>query len=107
MSRKFLIEKQIEYKNGQVDTWYMIKLEETNNDGYVSSQFVDCYDTCYEDIAGRKDDWYIQWTMTEEEGEIWKQWMVEYFKKECKYHPKIAEREAAMINLMWGLKYRN
>ena len=42
MSRKFLIEKQIEYKNGQVDTWYMIKLEETNNDGYVSSQFVDC-----------------------------------------------------------------
>ena len=45
--------------------------------------------------------------MTEEEGEIWKQWMVEYFKKECKYHPKIAEREAAMINLMWGLKYRN
>lgn len=42
MSRKFLIEKQIEYKNGQVDTWYMIKLEETNDDGYVSSQFVDC-----------------------------------------------------------------
>jgi len=42
MSRKFLIEKQIEYKNGQVDIWYMIKLEETNNDGYVSSQFVDC-----------------------------------------------------------------
>ncbi len=33
--------------------------------------------------------------------------MVDYFKNECKYHPKIAEREAAMINLMWGLKYRN
>lgn len=42
MSRKFLIEKQVEYKNGQVDTWYMIKLEETNDDGYVSSQFIDC-----------------------------------------------------------------
>lgn len=64
------------------------------------------YDTCYEDIAGRKDEWYMQWTMTEEQGEIWKQWMIEYFKNECKYHPKIAEREASMCNLMWGLKYR-
>ena len=27
MSKKFTIEKQVEYKNGQVDTWYMIKLE--------------------------------------------------------------------------------
>lgn len=65
------------------------------------------YDTCYEDIAGRKDDWYMQWTMTEEQGEIWKQWMKEYFINECKMFPKIAEREAAMINLMWGLKYRH
>jgi hypothetical protein len=42
MSRKFLIEKQVEYKNGQVDTWYMIKLEEKTKDGYVSTQFIDC-----------------------------------------------------------------
>lgn len=65
------------------------------------------YDTCYEDIVGRKDDWYMQWTMTEEQGEIWKQWMIDYFKNECKYHPKVAEREALMCNLMWGLKYRS
>ena len=38
MSRKFLIEKQVEYKNGQVDTWYMIKLEK--EDG--STKFIDC-----------------------------------------------------------------
>ena len=43
MSRKFQVEKQVEYKNGVVDTWYMIRLEETNKKtGYVSSQFVDC-----------------------------------------------------------------
>jgi hypothetical protein len=30
MSRKFTVEKQVEYKNGQVDTWYMIKLEQAN-----------------------------------------------------------------------------
>lgn len=64
------------------------------------------YDTCYEDIVGRKDDWYMRWTMTEEQGEIWKQWMKEYFINECKMVPKIAEREAAMCDLMWGLKYR-
>ena len=44
--------------------------------------------------------------MTEEQGEIWKQWMKEYFINECKMVPKIAEREAAMCDLMWGLKYR-
>ena len=42
MSKKFVVEKQVEYKNGVVDTWYMIKLEETDNDGYVSAQFIDC-----------------------------------------------------------------
>jgi hypothetical protein len=42
MSRKFTVEKQVEYKNGQVDTWYMIKLEQANENGYVESQFIDC-----------------------------------------------------------------
>ena len=42
MSKKFTVEKQVEYKNGQVDTWYMIKLEQTDADGYTSTQFVDC-----------------------------------------------------------------
>ena len=42
MSKKFFIEKQVEYKNGQVDTWYMIKLETIDSDGYTSSQFIDC-----------------------------------------------------------------
>jgi hypothetical protein len=38
MAKKFTLEKEVEYKNGQVNTWYMIKLEdlETNE-----SQFID------------------------------------------------------------------
>jgi hypothetical protein len=48
MSKKFLVEKQVEYKNGVVDTWYMIKLEEQDSDGYVSTQFIDC---CKDDEA--------------------------------------------------------
>ena len=65
------------------------------------------HDVCYEDIVDRKDDWYRDWEMTEQQAKDWMKWMVEFFKTECKYPTKIAEREAAMINLMWGLKYRN
>jgi hypothetical protein len=36
MAKKFTLEKEVEYKNGQVNTWYYIKLDE---DG--SSQFID------------------------------------------------------------------
>jgi hypothetical protein len=34
----------------------------------------------------------------------WKDWMTDYYKKECKLAPKLAERQAAMCSLMWGLK---
>jgi len=63
------------------------------------------HDVVYEQIAGRKDDWYQEWTMTEAQNDEWKKWMKEYFKKECKMFPKIAEREAAMCSLNWGLKF--
>lgn len=41
MSKKFVVEKQVEYKHGKVDTWYMIKLQTEDETGYVSSQIVD------------------------------------------------------------------
>ena len=63
------------------------------------------HDVCYEDIVGRKDEWYQEWTMTVEQDKEWKAWMKEYFQKECKMFAKIAEREANMCSLMWGLKY--
>ena len=37
MAKKFTLEKEIEYKNGQLNTWYYIKLNE--EDG--TSQFID------------------------------------------------------------------
>ena len=63
------------------------------------------HDVTYEQIAGRKDEWYTEWTMTTTQDEEWKKWMKEYFQKECKMFAKIAEREAAMCSLNWGLKY--
>ena len=59
----------------------------------------------YEDVVGRKDAWYAEWTMTVAQSDEWKKWMTEYFKKECKYFSKIASREAEMCALMWGLKF--
>ena len=41
MSKKFVVEKQVEYKHGQVDIWYLIKLEQQDETGYTSSQIVD------------------------------------------------------------------
>jgi hypothetical protein len=37
MAKKFTLEKEVEYKNGQLNTWYYIKLNE--EDG--TSQFID------------------------------------------------------------------
>jgi len=41
MSKKFVVEKQVEYKNGQVDVWYLIKLQTQTESGYVSTEIVD------------------------------------------------------------------
>jgi len=61
----------------------------------------------YEDIKDRKDNWFQQWEMTYEQGEQWKQWGILEIKKRLKMNQHLAEREMAMINLMWGLKYSN
>lgn len=63
------------------------------------------YDVTYEDIKDRKDDWYTQWTMTMEQSNQWKEWGVEEIRKRFRYSKKWAEKEMAMINLMWGLKF--
>ena len=31
MSKKFTLTKEVDYKQGQVDTWYIIRLEENDN----------------------------------------------------------------------------
>lgn len=63
------------------------------------------YNVSYDDIKDRKDEWYTEWTMTVAQNEEWISWMEIYFKKECKMFAKIAERQARMYSLMWGLKF--
>ena len=65
------------------------------------------HDVTYDDIKGRQDDWYTQWTTTVEQSEEWRKWGENYLRKNLKLNKYLAEREMAMVNLMWGLKYSN
>lgn len=59
----------------------------------------------YNDIKDRKDNWFQQWTMTQSQFDEWTKWGIKYLKKHFKFSPIYAERQMAMIGLMWGLKF--
>ena len=65
------------------------------------------HEVTYEDIKDRKDDWYTQWTMTMAKNDEWKAWVKTYLIKNLKLTSKYAEREMAMVSLMWGLKFND
>jgi hypothetical protein len=58
----------------------------------------------FDDIKDRTDEWYQQWTMTEEQSKQWKEWGTDYLKKQkylTKYH---AGRQMTMFDFNYGLK---
>ena len=59
----------------------------------------------YDDIKDRKDAWYAQWTMTEQQYDEWKLWGKKYLMKNLRMYAKMAERQMSMVGLMWGLKF--
>ena len=62
----------------------------------------------YNDILGRKDAWYTEWTMTEAQRDEWKEWCFNYLKKNKKaWTKRLVEREVAMFDLCYGLKIDN
>lgn len=61
----------------------------------------------YRDIIDRKDEWYYDWTMTEEQEKEWVEWGTDYIHKCYKHFNKdFAKREMAMFNLAYGLKIK-
>jgi len=62
------------------------------------------HDVTFEDIKGRKDQWYYEWTMTPEQEEKWMEYMVKYFRKHRSMAIRYAQTSASMFNLMYGLK---
>jgi hypothetical protein len=61
----------------------------------------------YEDVQGRTDNWYQQYTMTEEQNREWRDWCIKHLKKVRKWNKHLAEREMAMLDLYIGLKIEN
>ena len=59
----------------------------------------------YDDIKDRKDAWYAQWTMTEQQYDEWELWGKKYLMKNLRMYAKMAERQMSMVGLMWGLKF--
>ena len=58
----------------------------------------------YEDVIGRTDAWFQEYTMTEAQNEEWRKWGEEYLRKKKRWNKKMAEREMAMVDLYCGLK---
>ena len=63
------------------------------------------HEVTFEDIKGRKDNWFTQWTMTVAQSEEWREWGIAYLRKNLKMNKGLAEKEMTWFNLQWGLKY--
>jgi hypothetical protein len=64
------------------------------------------HDVKYEDIVGRKDEWYYEWTMTEEQNKQWREWGAKFIKHHMNVLKTQAESEMAMFDLNYGLKVK-
>jgi hypothetical protein len=59
----------------------------------------------YDDIKDRKDNWFWDWEMTVSQADEWKEWGIQYLRKELRMNINSAKREMEWVNLQWGLKY--
>ena len=62
------------------------------------------HNVSYDDIVGRKDAWYNEYTMTLEQNHEWIEQGVKYLSKKLKITHVAARKEMLWVNLMWGLK---
>lgn len=65
------------------------------------------HDVKFEDVEGRTDEWFTQYTMTEAQNKEWREWGAKHIKKKNRYYSKIAERQMAWLDLYCGLKIEN
>jgi len=62
------------------------------------------YDLKFEDVEGRKDNWFQQYTMTEAQNQEWRDWGTNFLNKKRRWGKKLADREMRMLDLYCGLK---
>ena len=62
------------------------------------------HDLKFEDVEGRTDNWFQQYTMTEAQNEEWREWGIKLIMKKRRYNRYLADREMRMLDLYCGLK---
>jgi hypothetical protein len=62
------------------------------------------HDLKFEDVEGRTDNWFQQYTMTEIQNEEWRDWGIDLIMKKRRYNRYLADREIRMLDLYCGLK---
>jgi hypothetical protein len=65
------------------------------------------HDLKFEDVEGRKDNWFQQHTMTKEQNEEWRDWGIKLIMKKRRYNRFLADREMRMLDLYCGLRISN
>jgi hypothetical protein len=58
----------------------------------------------FEDVEGRKDNWFQQHTMTQTQNEEWRDWGTKFIMKKHRYNKYLADRHMRMLDLYCGLK---
>ena len=58
----------------------------------------------FEDVLHGKDNWFLQYTITEEKEREWIEWSIDYLRKKLKMKKDSARREMMWMALSFGLK---
>ena len=61
----------------------------------------------YEDIVYRKDDWFMQWSMTEDQQAEWIKWGEAYIKKKNRYSAPAAKKAMGFFAMNYGLTIKH
>jgi len=84
--------------------------QKTNKERMVLKELIDKmfeiagHNLKFEDVEGRTDSWFQQYTMTEVQNKEWREWGTKFLNKKRRWGKKLASREMAMLDLYCGLK---
>ena len=63
------------------------------------------HEVTFDDIKGREDAWYTDWTMTVAQSDEWMEWGVQYLRKNLKVKQVVAKKQMSWFMLNYGLKF--
>ena len=62
------------------------------------------HEVIFEDVLHRKDNWFLEYTITEKQDREWVKWGIDYIRKNLKMNKERATKEMQWLALSFGLK---